>query len=80
MDFNSLLYFLDTTRSPRAGEQNGRGILLINCHMLTISIFFLFIEYHFVSRADMEKMIALGEFLESTEFSSNLYGTRFSNK
>ena len=25
----------------------------------------------------MEKMIALGEFLETTEFSSNLYGTRY---
>lgn len=32
-------------------------------------------EYHFISRNDMEKMIALGEFLETTEFSSNLYGT-----
>jgi guanylate kinase len=28
----------------------------------------------------MEKMIALGEFLETTEFSSNLYGTRLLNK
>ncbi|CAF3355218.1 unnamed protein product [Rotaria sp. Silwood1] len=32
-------------------------------------------EYHFIPRANMEKMIALGEFLETTEFSSNLYGT-----
>ncbi|CAF1585034.1 unnamed protein product, partial [Adineta ricciae] len=32
-------------------------------------------EYHFVSRNQMEKMIANGEFLETTEFSSNLYGT-----
>ena len=37
---------------------------------------FILIEYHFVPRADMEKMIARGEFLETTEFSSNLYGTR----
>jgi len=36
----------------------------------------IWIEYHFVSRPDMERMLALGEFLESTEFSSNLYGTR----
>jgi guanylate kinase len=28
----------------------------------------------------MERMIANGEFLESTEFSSNLYGTRLLNK
>jgi len=28
----------------------------------------------------MEKMIAQGEFLETTEFSSNLYGTRLLNK
>jgi guanylate kinase len=27
----------------------------------------------------MEKMIAQGEFLETTEFSSNLYGTRLLN-
>ncbi|CAF1129818.1 unnamed protein product [Adineta steineri] len=45
-----------TTRSPRAGEQNGR-------------------EYHFVPRDQMKKMISNGDFLETTEFSSNLYGT-----
>jgi guanylate kinase len=28
----------------------------------------------------MEKMIANGEFLETTEFSSNLYGTRLLNR
>jgi guanylate kinase len=28
----------------------------------------------------MEKMIANGDFLETTEFSSNLYGTRLMNK
>ncbi|UJR25907.1 hypothetical protein I4U23_007255 [Adineta vaga] len=32
-------------------------------------------EYHFVSRSDMESMLKRGEFLESTEFSGNLYGT-----
>jgi len=32
-------------------------------------------EYHFVQRAEMEKMLANSEFLESTEFSANLYGT-----
>lgn len=32
-------------------------------------------EYHFVTRDVMKKMIVNGEFLETTEFSSNLYGT-----
>jgi len=32
-------------------------------------------EYYFITRNQMEKMIANGEFLETTEFSSNLYGT-----
>ncbi|CAF0752085.1 unnamed protein product [Didymodactylos carnosus] len=32
-------------------------------------------EYHFVQRDEMEKMLKNNEFLESTEFSSNLYGT-----
>ncbi|CAF3576176.1 unnamed protein product [Rotaria socialis] len=32
-------------------------------------------EYYFVPRHQMEKMIAQREFLEITEFSSNLYGT-----
>ncbi|XP_062519185.1 guanylate kinase-like isoform X2 [Corticium candelabrum] len=32
-------------------------------------------EYHFVTRDVMEKEIAEGNFIESAEFSSNLYGT-----
>ncbi|XP_069067087.1 guanylate kinase isoform X2 [Pleurodeles waltl] len=32
-------------------------------------------DYHFVSRADMEKAISNGEFIEHAEFSGNLYGT-----
>ncbi|CAF2632851.1 unnamed protein product [Rotaria sp. Silwood2] len=32
-------------------------------------------EYYFVSQNQMEKMIANGEFVETTEFSSNFYGT-----
>ncbi|XP_028328819.1 guanylate kinase-like isoform X1 [Gouania willdenowi] len=32
-------------------------------------------EYHFVSRGEMERSIDRGEFLESAEFSGNLYGT-----
>lgn len=32
-------------------------------------------EYHFVSRSTMERMIENNEFIESTEFSGNLYGT-----
>jgi guanylate kinase len=41
---------------------------------------FIGIEYHFVARSEMEQMLTRGEFLESTEFSSNLYGTRLLNK
>jgi len=32
-------------------------------------------EYYFVPKNQMEKMIANGDFLETTKFSSNLYGT-----
>nr|ACO15159.1 Guanylate kinase [Caligus clemensi] len=33
--------------------------------------------YHFVERAEMEKMISNGDFIENAEFSGNLYGTSF---
>jgi len=33
-------------------------------------------DYHFVSRADMERAIRNGAVIESAEFSGNLYGTR----
>ncbi|UYV75397.1 hypothetical protein LAZ67_13000125, partial [Cordylochernes scorpioides] len=33
-------------------------------------------EYHFITRNQMEQAIQKGEFLEYTEFSGNLYGTR----
>ncbi|XP_034656446.1 guanylate kinase [Drosophila subobscura] len=45
-----------TTRSPRAGEQDG-------------------VHYYFVDRADMEEAIASDEFIETAEFTGNLYGT-----
>lgn len=32
-------------------------------------------EYYFISRIEMEKMIANNEFIEHTEFSGNYYGT-----
>ena len=73
------LNWIDTTRSPRAGEQNGRGMSWDNYICRLNVLFILEIEYHFVTRPDMEKMIANGEFLETTEFSSNLYGTRLEN-
>lgn len=34
-------------------------------------------DYTFVSREEMLKMIKNGEFLEYTEFSGNIYGTRY---
>ena len=45
-----------TSRSPRAGEQDGR-------------------EYYFRTRAEFEKMIAAGEFLEYADVYGNYYGT-----
>jgi len=33
------------------------------------------VEYYFTTREEMEKMIAAGEFIETAEFSGNLYGT-----
>ncbi len=45
-----------TTRTPRAGEQDGR-------------------EYHFVERAEFERLIAAEAFLEWAEVHGNLYGT-----
>ena len=47
--------------------------MIIHC---VVHSAFIRIEYHFVKRAEMETMIANGEFFESSEFSSNLYGTR----
>eukprot|EP00054_Salpingoeca_dolichothecata_P032203 m.265727 g.265727 ORF g.265727 m.265727 type:complete len:223 (+) comp29484_c0_seq1:3-671(+) len=45
-----------TTRTPRAGEKDGR-------------------EYHFTTRESMLAAIKAGEFIESAEFSKNMYGT-----
>ena len=33
------------------------------------------VDYHFVSRAEFERLLAGGAFLESAEYSGNLYGT-----
>jgi guanylate kinase len=46
---------------------------MVHC---TFYIDLVYIEYHFIQRAEMETMIANGEFDEWSEFSSNLYGTR----
>ena len=70
-----VLFRLDTTRSPRPGEQNGRGRNLPPL-LRDVASTRDCLEYHFVNRPEMEAMIANGEFLETTEFSANLYGTR----
>ena len=36
----------------------------------------VFADYHFVSRDEMEKAIDNKEFIETAEYSKNLYGTR----
>lgn len=35
------------------------------------------VHYHFVERDDMKAAIEKGDFLETAEFSGNIYGTRF---
>eukprot|EP00095_Tigriopus_kingsejongensis_P002714 snap_masked-scaffold809_size94238-processed-gene-0.19 protein:Tk02714 transcript:snap_masked-scaffold809_size94238-processed-gene-0.19-mRNA-1 annotation:"guanylate kinase" len=45
-----------TTRSPRAGEQDG-------------------VHYHYVQVEAMRQAILGGEFIETAEFSGNMYGT-----
>ena len=77
---------LDTTRSPRDGEVNGRGLYICThystrCHVLghtkTNTHTHTHTEYHFTNRVDMKKAIDAGEFIEWAEYSGNLYGTRY---
>lgn len=49
--------------------------------MCTSSICCLFLwlyaDYHFVKKEDMQEAINDGKFLENAEFSGNMYGTRY---
>jgi len=38
--------------------------------------FFCYLDYYFVERDEMVRGIENGEFIESAEYSKNLYGTR----
>ncbi|XP_049930996.1 guanylate kinase-like isoform X1 [Epinephelus moara] len=76
-----------TTRNPRPGEQDGKGTTRSSSFMTTVTnisrIAALFIchllfgvsDYHFVTREAMQAGIDNGEFIESAEFSGNMYGT-----
>ena len=44
--------------------------------LVSIVVVVLFADYHFVSRDEMEKAIDNKEFIETAEYSKNLYGTR----
>ena len=41
-----------------------------------ISLVVLFLEYHFVSREEMQSKVDNGHFIEHAVFSGNMYGTR----
>ncbi|KAI5104610.1 guanylate kinase 1b isoform X1, partial [Silurus meridionalis] len=56
-----------TTRKPRPGEQNGKVCNRV-CNVVCS-------DYHYVKREDMQAGIANGDFIESAEFSGNMYGT-----
>ncbi|XP_030016086.1 guanylate kinase isoform X2 [Sphaeramia orbicularis] len=76
-----------TTRSPRPGEENGKGTHLPSptathifplCHTpdAYLTTFALgFSDYHFVTREVMQAGIDKGDFIENAEFSGNMYGT-----
>ncbi|XP_053089327.1 guanylate kinase isoform X2 [Pangasianodon hypophthalmus] len=76
-----------TTRKPRPGEENGKGIYThththkhkththIHTQCVTVCVTLCVTDYHYVSREDMVAGVAKGEFIESAEFSGNMYGT-----
>ncbi|MBN3316026.1 KGUA kinase, partial [Atractosteus spatula] len=70
-----------TTRNPRPGEVNGKGlkylpILLEATTLLPLAdVLSSARDYHYVSREAMQKAIDSGEFIENAEFSGNIYGT-----
>ncbi|KAF3815623.1 hypothetical protein GH733_016515 [Mirounga leonina] len=79
--------FLDTTRDPRPGEENGKGprgsglwprlvperpgAWAVGRPQIAVLA-----DYYFVTREVMQRDIAAGDFIEHAEFSGNLYGTR----
>lgn len=70
-------FLADTTRKPRPGEVNGKGEESARDRgARRAANVFLPADYHFISRDEMEQAIEAGEFIEYTEFSGNLYGTR----
>ncbi|XP_077580260.1 guanylate kinase-like isoform X2 [Stigmatopora nigra] len=72
-----------TTRNPRPGEENGKGTYffsrLLQCmYNITIMQPLCWVglsDYHYVTREAMQVAIDKGEFIESAEFSGNMYGT-----
>ncbi|XP_015209639.1 guanylate kinase isoform X1 [Lepisosteus oculatus] len=70
-----------TTRNPRPGEVNGKGlkylpILLEATTLLPLAdVLSSARDYHYVTREAMQKAIDSGEFIENAEFSGNIYGT-----
>ncbi|XP_066572348.1 guanylate kinase isoform X2 [Amia ocellicauda] len=70
-----------TTRNPRPGEENGKGLhclpfLLEATTLLPLAdVLSPNGDYHYVTREVMQRRIEAGEFIENAEFSGNMYGT-----
>ncbi|XP_029562291.1 uncharacterized protein LOC115158000 isoform X1 [Salmo trutta] len=71
-----------TTRDPRPGEVDGKGLfglpMLLGATLLPVADVLSFVssaDYHFTNREAMQEDIDKGEFIETDEFSGNLYGT-----
>lgn len=79
-----------TTRSPRAGEVNGKRSTFCKCSetikkdpLIGVALFSFFhllmvgVDYHFVSLEAMSHDIEAGKFLEVGQYKGHLYGTAF---
>ncbi|KAM6962646.1 uncharacterized protein FYW47_008325 [Aplochiton taeniatus] len=71
-----------TTRNPRPGEENGKGLnclpMLLGATLLPVADVLSSVsseDYHFSTREAMQTGIDRGDFIENAEFSGNMYGT-----
>ncbi|XP_041100617.1 guanylate kinase isoform X1 [Polyodon spathula] len=70
-----------TTRNPRPGEENGKGLHCLPLYLEATTLLPLADilpparDYHFVTKEVMQQGIGAGDFIENAEFSGNMYGT-----
>ncbi|KAI5095338.1 guanylate kinase 1b, partial [Silurus meridionalis] len=71
-----------TTRNPRPGEENGRGLnclpMLLGATLLPVAGVLSSLssqDYHFTTREKMQEGIDNGDFIENADFLGNMYGT-----